>query len=295
MLDVLMYPFLACLVITALHCYMGLHVVKRGVIFVDLALAQTAALGGVLALLLMPILGMEAPDHDAVAVRSFAGFLQAHFPYILTLAFAFLAAALFALSRFRDERVPHEAIIGIVYVVSAALAVLILSKAPHGHEKMEEMLVGNILFANGSDVLKIFLLYFVLGVVHFFFRKKFFAISDDVKRAEQAGMSVRWWDFLFYASFGLMVTQSVGIAGVLVVFSFLIIPNVCALMFFRRFIYQLLFGWGVSFIAIVAGLWFSTTGQEGYPVGPSLVGVFGLILVLCVFARLGFAKLGWLK
>jgi len=318
-LGLLAAPFAACLLIAGLHCYMGLHVVRRGVIFVDLALAQLAALGAASALLLGPLIFGEPlhghlhaarlaahtvegtqgpaepqapnaegeahpgePAHAHMHAPKVRAWLEERLAYLLSLLFAFLGAALFALARFRDERVPHEAIIGIVFVVSAALAVLVLSRAPHGHERMEAMLVGSILFVGWHDVWRTFLLYLPLGLLHYAVRRRLLLISDDARAAEAAGVSVRCWDLLFYATFGLMVTQSVRLAGVLVVFSYLIIPAVCATMLVEGFGRRLIVGWVVALVVSVVGLGFSAL--KDMPTGPSLVAVFGTALVLCAGA-----------
>ena len=188
-----------------------------------------------------------------------------------------------AFGRLRDERIPHEAIIGIIFVVCAALSVLILSKAPHGHEKMEAMLVGSILFVRWSEVAVMLVLYAVLGAFHLALRKPIVEISRDVAAADRAGKRVRLWDCLFYGSFALMVTQSVGVAGVLVVFSYLIIPAACAALFADGFGRQLVVAWIVAVVVTVAGLVLSAAGDM--PTGASLVSCFGAVLVVCVVAR----------
>jgi zinc/manganese transport system permease protein len=317
-LPLLLAPFAVCLLVASLHCYMGLHVVKRGVIFVDLALAQSAALGAAVALFLTPHVCEHPLHHPAdgqaapVATETqlaeqlasedeqqSAGSLvplddgssrnqrteeQHHehdaLTYGLSLTFALLGAVLLSLGRLRDERIPHEAIIGIIFVVSAALSVLILSKAPHGHERMQAMLVGSILFVSWPQVPPILLLYLVLGAVHIAFRKRFIRISQDVAGAERAGIRVRYWDCLFYGTFALMVTQSVSVAGVLVVFSYLIIPAACAVLFADRFKTQLFVAWAVAVATTVAGLLVSAVGD--LPTGPSLVACFGAALVVSV-------------
>jgi len=316
-LGLLAAPFMGCLLIAALHCYMGLHVVRRGVIFVDLALAQLAALGATVALLVVPLVFGEpvsehhheqaefqsslavaagqtgdastqagAPPSDPgekTGVSGTRAWLLDRVPYAMSLLFTIIGAALFALTRFRHGDVPHEAIIGIVYVVSAALAVLVLSKAPHGHEQMEAMLVGSILFVSWKDVLATFLLYLPLAILHFAVRRRLLLISDNVRSAEAAGVHVRAWDFLFYVTFGLMVTQSVKMAGVLVVFSYLIIPAVCASMLVKGFASRLILSWGLALLASVIGLMFSAA--KDMPTGPALVAVFGAILVITAIAR----------
>ncbi|MBI1785865.1 metal ABC transporter permease, partial [Candidatus Sumerlaeota bacterium] len=302
MLELLIAPFAACMLFAALHCYMGLHVIRRGVIFVDLALAQMAALGSTVALVVSPMIlsphnhapetvaATEAAQSNSAAPASdpLTTMGEEEDPreeivsYVFSLSFAFLGAALFSMFRFRDNRVPHEALIGICYVVSAALAMLVLNKAPHGSEKIEAMMLGSILFVNWGDVTKIAILYSALAVPHIIWGRKFLKISTNIAQAEAEGMNVRFWDFFFYAIFGFMVTESVRIGGVLVIFSFLIIPGVCAAIFFRSFWKCLIFGWTIAVLASIAGLWFSAA--EDMPTGASLVAAFGGALALCAIS-----------
>ena len=298
MIAILAAPFAVCLVIAALHGYMGTHVVKRGLIFVDLALAQMAALGTVVALATEPMLFCHHEEPAAVhesltpPTNHLKSDIQPHeipeehsetMHYAFAIGFTFIGAAVFAFARFRDERIPHEAIIGIVFVVAAALSVLILSRAPHGHERMEAMLIGNILFVTWGDVLWTLALYAGIAVVHILLRTKFMAITQDIRGAEASGMRVRLWDLLFYATFGLMVTQSVKMGGVLVVFSYLIIPAVCAGMFITRFGAQMVLTWIIALLASVLGLSFSAYAD--LPTGASLVCTFGALLVVCAVLR----------
>ena len=316
----LVAPFAACLVIASLHCYMGLHVIRRGVIFVDLALAQSAALGAAVWLLVAPLVQpephhhhedaepamvteawmaeqLDAEDQAPDSPGAWAGEESAHetdahqpaahehsvFSMGMSLSFSLMGAVLLSFARIKNERIPHEAIIGIIFVVCASLSVLILSKAPHGHEKMKAMLVGSILFVGWWQVATMLLLYLALGAFHFGLRKRFLEISEDIAGAERAGTRVRLWDCLFYGSFALMVTQSVAIAGVFVVFSYLIIPAACAVLFAGRFGSQLVLAWVVAAITTVLGLAFSAAADM--PTGSSLVSCFGAVLVLFVVAR----------
>src|SRR3954454_19894258 len=208
----LILPFLASLILTGIHAYLGVHVVERGVIFVDLALAQIAALGATVAILV----GIDPHGSGA---------------YWISLGFTFLGAAIFSLVRSRRARVPLEAIIGISYAVASAAAILAMSKATGETEHLKDMLVGNILAVSEHDVLKTAILYGLIGMFHYAFRHKFLLISIDPEAAEAQGISLRLWDFLFYVSFGLVVTSSVAIAGVLLVFCHLIVPSVGAMLF----------------------------------------------------------------
>jgi len=198
----LLAPFVASLILTGIHAYLGVHVVERGVIFVDLALAQIAALGAVLAV----VYGMD--PHGG-------------WSYWISLGFTFLGAAIFAVARTRRGHIPQEAFIGIAYAVASAMAILLMSKATGETEHLKDMLVGNILAVSWAEVRKTALLYGVVGLFHYMFRKNFLLISMNHEKAESLGINVRLWDFLFYASFGFVVTSSVAIAGVLLVFCYL--------------------------------------------------------------------------
>src|SRR5712675_3167530 len=184
-LPFLFWPFIASLILTGIHAYLGVHVVERGVIFVDLALAQIAALGATIAILV----GMDPHGRGA---------------YFLSLGFTFLGAGIFSLARTRRGHIPQEAFIGIAYAVASAAAILAMSKATGETEHLKDMLVGNILAVSRHDVIKTALLYGVIGLFHFIFRKKFLAISMHHDDAD-APRNIRLWDFLFCASFGFVV------------------------------------------------------------------------------------------
>jgi zinc/manganese transport system permease protein len=262
--ELLLAPFVACLVLAGIHCYLGIHIVSRGVIFVDLALAQVAALGGTVALLA----GFELHSTEA---------------YLVSLGFTFFGAAVFALGRVRDESVPQEAIIGIVYAVSSAAAILVLDKSPHGSEAIKDMLVGSILFVTWPQIVKISLIYLAVGALHFVLRKRFLLISINPREAKQSGMWIRFWDFVFYITFGFVVTSSVRVAGVLLVFSYLVVPAVCAMFFVKNITHRLIIGWSLGFLASVFGLYASA--RWDLPTGASVVTVFGVILVFCAAAK----------
>jgi zinc/manganese transport system permease protein len=259
-----LWPLVALVLLPGLLVYLGLHVVERGVIFVDLALAQVAALGVAVAILL----GAH-PEHDAL-------------PYTLALLFTFVGAAVFALTRFRHLRVPQEAIIGIVYIVCAAACVLVLSRTASGDEEIKNLLLGNILLVTREQVLQTFGLFAAIGGAHFVLRRQFLLLSFDLERALAVGMSTRFWDFLFYVSFGFAVTSFVQIAGVYLVFSYLIVPAVCGALLSAEIGRRLAIGWAVALVAGVSGLLLSTQWTSmDLPTGPTIVCVFGALLVLC--------------
>ena len=259
MFDLLLWPFLACVVLTGIHAYLGMHVIKRGVIFVDLALAQTAALG---------------------TLTGFAFGITMHSggSYLISLGFALAGALFFAWARPLEKIVPQEAVIGITYVFAAAAAVLILSKAPSEAEHIKDMLVGNILFVKPAEVIKTAVLYSLIGTFHFVFRKKFWLVTDDCDEACREKINIPLWDFLFYASFGAVVTSSVGIAGVLLVFSYLIIPAICSTMLAKTLKNRLLISWGLGIACSVGGMALSV--YKDLPTGASIVAVFGAMFAL---------------
>src|SRR6058998_4223750 len=258
-------PFVASLILTGIHAYLGVHVVERGVIFVDLSLAQIAALGATIALLM--------PGGDP----------HAPFTYWVSLAFTFLVALVFSTIRSRRARIPQEAIIGICYAVASAAAILAMSKATSESEHLKDMLVGNILAVSWPEVGKTAILYGAIGTFHYVFRHKFLAISIDPKRAEAEGISIRFWDFLFYASFGFVVTSSVAIAGVLLVFCYLIVPSVAAMLYAESIGRRLAIGWTMGTVVSALGVYASL--MMDLPTGATIVCTFGVALIIMALVR----------
>ena len=262
--QLMLYPLLACLLLPAILVYLGLHIVRREIIFVDLALAQVAALGTSVCIML---------GHDAHDIHT----------YFWSLGFTFLGAFIFAMTRNHGtHRVPQEALIGIVYVVAAAAAILVLDRSTAGNEELKKTLVGDVLTVTWPQVWKTFVLYLIIAIVHWVFRKQFFAISFNPQRAKADGMAIRRWDFLFYALFGLVVTSFVQIGGVLLVFSYLIVPAVCAALLASSLRLMLLIGWLVATVGGIAGLFASW--HFNFPTGSAIVCVLGASLVLVGFA-----------
>jgi zinc/manganese transport system permease protein len=269
-LHFLILPFLASLILTGIHAYLGVHVVERGVIFVDLALAQIAALGATTAILI----GMDPHGNGA---------------YWMSLGFTFVGAGIFTFVRSRQKRIPLEAFIGITYAVASAAAILAMSKATGETEHLKDMLVGNILAVSSTEVTKTALLYGAVGLFHFIFRKKFLAISLNHNSAElQPKLNVRLWDFLFYASFGFVVTSSVAIAGVLLVFCYLVVPSVGAMLFADRIGTRLAIGWTMGTLVSALGCYFSVFFDT--PTGATIVCTFGAVLVLMAAVKAVFFR-----
>ncbi len=263
-LNFLLAPFVASLILTGIHAYLGVHVVERGVVFVDLSLAQIAALGTTMAIL------YGADPHGSGA-------------YWTSLAFTFLGAAIFSTIKPHRTRIPQEAVIGICYAVASAAAILAMSKSTAQTEHLKEMLVGNILTVSWSEVRYTALIYGLIGLFHYIFRKRFLLISLQPAKAEAQGISVRLWDFLFYASFGFVVTSSVAIAGVLLVFCYLIVPSVGAMLFADRIGRRLAIGWTMGTLVSALGVYLSL--KIDLPTGATIVCTFGIILVLMAAVR----------
>src|SRR5437588_442314 len=269
-LPFLLAPFLASLILTGIHAYLGVHVVERGVIFVDLALAQIAALGATVAV----VVGMD--PHGRAA-------------YWISLAFTFLGAGIFAFARSSRGHIPQEAFIGIAYAVASATAILLMAKATGETEHLKDMLVGNILAVSWPEVRKTAFLYGAIGIFHFIFRKKFLTISMNHGKAEKSGLNVRFWDFLFYASFGFVVTSSVAIAGVLLVFCYLIVPSVGAMLFADRIGTRLAIGWTMGTLVSALGVYLSVVLD--LPTGATIVCTFGgVLVVMAIVHRFLFHK-----
>jgi zinc/manganese transport system permease protein len=263
MVELLLWPFVAGLVLTGIHAWFGLHVLARGVIFVDLSLAQMAALGLTVAILV---------GHP---VQSEAGYWYAF-------AFALAGAVLFALARPYEKLLQQEVVIGIVYAVSASLGVLALDRAPQGAEHIKQLLIGSILTVTPEEVWHLALLYAAIGGVHLVFLRPLIEVSfEPTLTAERRG-SILFWDVVFYGSFALVVTSSVRIAGVLLVFSYLIVPAALAGLFAASLFRRLVLAWIFGSALTAMGLYASWTWD--LPTGPAVVAAFGAATALVAIA-----------
>lgn len=260
MLDAIYFlsaPLAMCLILVGIHCYLGLHVLARGVIFVDLALAQVAALGTTIAF-------MFSHEHDSSV------------SYLISLACTFLAAYFFSIADQFKKKVPLEAIIGVVYAFSSAVVVLLIDKMSHGAEHLKYALVGQLLWVTWPEVLKTFLIYLAVSVIHFIFREQFFKNSFE-------GKTSGFWDFLFYALFGVVITSSVHVSGVLLVFSFLIVPSVMATIFYQDTLKRLIFGWVLGFMLSCLGM--ALSFYFDLPSGAFIVVVFTSTPIIYIISK----------
>lgn len=257
--ELLLWPFVAGLVLTIIHAWFGLHVLARGVVFVDLSLAQIAALG-----LTVAILAGHGVQSDAA--------------YWYALAFALGGAVLFALTRACEARIQQEAVIGIVYAVSASLGVIALDRAPQGAEHIKQLLIGSILTVTPDEVASLAALYACIGLAHLVFRRALVEVSFSAHQPASRGRRVFLWDVLFYGSFALVVTSSVRIAGVLLVFAYLIVPAALAGLFASGLRRRLLLSWLLGSVLTAAGL-YASWGWD-LPTGPAIVTAFGAATAL---------------
>ncbi len=263
MLSFMAAPFAACLVLVGIHAYFGIHIIERRVLFVDLAVAQFAALGAVV--------GFAAGHHPGSLGST-----------LFAMGFAVVAAGIFAVTRMRYEKLPQEAIIGITFVVASAAAILVADKAPEGAEHIKETLAGSLLWVTWPTVIKDLVIYSAVGLFHWLLRRRFLLISFDPDEAYRRGWKIRWWDFLFYLSFGIIITFSVEIGGILMVFSYLVIPACIAILLAADMKTRLILGWGIGWLGSAIGLVASYVWD--FPTGPAIVVVLGLMLILAWLA-----------
>ena len=260
MIDLMIPPVVAALVILSIHAYLGLHVIAREVIFVDLAFAQIAALGATAALL-------AGFGHGTTQSLAFS------------MGFTLIGALVFSLTRMEKSAVPQEAIIGITFVVASAAVILLAGFTAEGTEHLQETMTGTLIWVDWPTIGRLAGVYAAVGVFHYFLRRTFLRVSFEPELAK----GVRFWDFLFYASFGLVISFSVEIAGVLMVFSSLVIPAVIAFLFTHRLGVALIIAWTSGAIAIIGGI-----GASFYwdvATGPLLVCAFGAVLILAALLR----------
>ena len=259
-LTFLFYPFLGCVLLILIHAYFGIHILERGIIFVDLAMAQFIALGIALAFLL----GHEGSARNYYAV-----------------AFAVVGASIFSMARRIQRIVNMEAFIGVLYIFSLAGSILILDRTPHGLEEFKTILNGNILWVTPSDILKTFILYAAIGLLHLVFRKKFFALSYEESNGP-------FWEFLFFLSFAFVLVSSVQLAGILQVFSFLVIPALIGRLFTRSPIKILIGGWGIGLAASMAGI--SLSYKLDLPTAPLIVASLSVAFFMLLIFRMGWMR-----
>lgn len=258
-IEMLGMPFLACVLMTFILGYIGIHVLKREIIFVDIALAQVAALGAIFAHIFFHVQG------DSIV------------SYLFSFGFTLVVALFFALVRKRINQIPLEAVIGISYAIAAAGALFLIGVTPGAHSHIQDMLSGSILWVSKKDIVWCLLIFSVAGGILYIFRKSFNRISENYEDLEKLDINVVWWDFVFYTLVGVVITQSVKIGGVVLVFGFLIIPATLSSLFSRKQSSRLIIAWAAGIFSSLSGLIFAA--ELDFSVGPSVCLFLGIILI----------------
>lgn len=253
--NLLIYPFLTCVLLILIHAYFGVHILERGIIFVDLSLAQFIGLGIAVSLLI---------GHDASG------------SYLLPVVFAVIGASILSLSRHIVRFVNIEAFIGVLYIFSFSASILILDRTPHGLEEFKAILNGNILWVTPAEVFSTFILYSAIGILHLVFRKRFFALSYESK-----GNAL--WEFLFFLSFAVVLVKSIHMAGILQVFSFLVIPALIGRLYTRNTLTVLVIGWLIGLFASLFGITISY--KLDLPTAPLIVASLSFTFFLLLLTK----------
>ena len=267
LIQIFSQPFLVCLTMVVILGYMGIHVLQREVIFIDIALAQIAAVGAIVA---------------HIAFRAHGDSL---FGYFVAFGFTLIASVFYSLVRRRVNQIPLEAVIGVSYAIAAAAALFLVGVAPGGHIHVQHMLAGSILWATWKDFLLCIFVFSAVGLCFCLFRQPFKEISDNYENALRKGIKVVWWDFLFYALFGIVITLAVRIGGVVVIFAFLIIPATISALFSSDWGRRLVINWAIGIGATVAGLLFAD--RFDFSIGSAISFFLGVALVLAGFFQIG--------
>ena len=279
-IEFMIIPFVACLFLIASNVYFGIHVLKRQIIFIDIALAQIAALGGTVAIVIheMSESSHAGHNHDEETFFSFA----------FSVLFCTIAAGIFSLLKNKKIKIPLEALIGIAYAVATAAAVIILDKSAGGDVHIHDMLAGELLWVGWDQVIKLGIVVIVVGIFHVVFRKKFFKLSDNYSDNGVEIKNKKFWDFLFYFSFGIVIVQAVSVGGILTVFAFLIIPASITALFATRWYSRILSGLGIGAFVTFLGLYFSW--EMDVPCSPVIIMFMGLVLLISIVAKRIFKK-----
>lgn len=267
-LEFMLAPLMACLLLILINVYFGIHVLKREIIFIDIALAQIAAFGTTIAVVIEHVMnGGHGHDHDGDSALA----------YILALVFITFSSLVFSFLKNKKISIPLEAIIGISYAFATTAAVILLDKAAGGDVHIHDMLVGSILWVSWAQVLKLLAVVVLVGGIHFLFRKKFTQLSDNYHNECKMKNSFLW-DFLFYLTFGIVIVEAVNISGILTVFAFLILPAAFSSLFSKSWTSRIIIGFVLGAIVSAFGLYFSWTMDV--PVAPLIIISMGVLLIL---------------
>ena len=262
-------PITVCILLAGILSYFGNHILTRGIIFIDIALAQVAALGTMIGLLLGFTEGTTSVE-------------------LISLIFTLIIISVFALTKFEKQVVPQEAIIGIIYGLSLGVAMLLAEKIPGGSNYITKTITGTILWVTWSDVLSSFILFAVIAAVHFFLRNHFIKISESKENLPYSLNKVRLFELIFYITFGIVVVRAVPIGGIFLVFVLLIAPTAMATLFTRKWSYRFIWSWIIGIIGSIIGIYLSY--DMNISNGPAIVCLLGIIVFVLAFAKIILGK-----
>jgi len=267
LIQIIGLPFLVCIMMGSVLGYMGIHVLKREVIFVDIALAQVAAVGAIVSHLVF-----DAHDGSVLS-------------YVCSLAAVFSIAVLYALARITITQISLEAVIGISYAIAAAAALFLVGIAPGGHIHIQEILSGSLLWTSRWDIISVLLVFLIVGFCFCLFHKPLTGISNNYRQIQVKKAGVVFWDLIFYLLLGIVITLSVQMGGIVVVFAYLIIPATISAVFTSRLGLQLIIIWTTIITASLSGLIYAY--YLDFSIGPSIALFLGFELIItAIFARL---------
>ncbi len=266
MIQILGLPFLVCILMSFILGYLGIHVLKREVIFIDIALAQVAAVGSIIA-----HLAFEVHGDSLVA-------------YVCSFGCVLITALFYAVIRSKIFQISLEAIIGISYAIAAAAVLFLVGIAPGGHIHVQNILSGSLLWTSRKDVVVILLSFSAVGFCLYLIRKPLTNASNGYQQALNKRIEIIFWDFIFYLLLGIVITLSVQIGGVVVVFAYLIIPATISVIISSRLVVQLMIIWAAATMASITGLLFSY--YLDFSIGPSIaLFLGGELILIAIIAR----------
>ena len=273
-------PFIVCLLLIGINIYFGIHVIKREIIFIDIALAQIAAFGTIVA----TVFHIFDPHQNGHSHHA-----HSHEEYFFAIGFTTLAAAVFTVLKSKKLPIPLESLIGIAYAVSATGAVILLDKAAGGDVHVHDMVAGSILWVSWHQIIEIFIVFSLVGLFHFIFRKKFIGLTDSYNENGENSNYSFLWDVIFYTTFGITVVHSVRVGGILIIFAFLIIPASISALFTDKWLSRILLGWGLGTLVAACGLYLSWI--KDIPSAPTVILFLGVFLILALLIKsLGIVK-----
>ena len=258
-------PITVSILLAGMLSYFGNHILTRGIIFIDIALAQIAALGTMIGLL------VGFADGSA-AVQ------------IISLIFTLAIISIFALTKFEKQIIPQEAIIGIIYGLGLGIAMLLAEKIPGGSNYITKTITGNILWVTWGDVISVAILFIIVAILHLFLRKQFIKISESKENLPFSIQKVRIYELIFYITFGIVVVKAVPIGGIFMIFVLLIAPTAMATLFTQKWLNRFIWSWIIGIIGSFIGIYISY--QLNISNGPAIVCLLGISVFVLAFVKI---------